>query len=158
MSPATELTIPDAVRAELDCLEGPWVTEPDKIQWVDQATDLDCLMVRNRYGAWCGYVGVTQAHPWFELDYDAVDVEVHGGLTFADRCQPGLEEARGVCHRAEPGRAEDVWWLGFDCAHLDDLAPLLTPRIGLGHETYRDRHYVAAEVARLAQQIKKAGA
>lgn len=65
---------------------GPWLTEPDKKQWQDQATGVPCLAVRNHSGAWCGYVGVPPGHPAHGKDYDSVDVEVHGGLTFADKC------------------------------------------------------------------------
>ena len=39
--------------------EGPWMTEPDKLVWIDVDTDLDCMAVRApTTGAWCGYVGV----------------------------------------------------------------------------------------------------
>src|SRR5215831_16238351 len=68
---------------------GPWDQEPDKCQWIDEATGLDCMALRNRMGAWCGYVGIPPEHPLHGLDYDDVgtwDFEVHGGLTFADRC------------------------------------------------------------------------
>ena len=30
----------------------------------------------------CGYLGVPKDHPWYGKDYDEVDVEVHGGLTY----------------------------------------------------------------------------
>ena len=46
---------------------GPWDNEPDKIQWVDETTGLDCLMVRNWWGSWCGYVGVPEGHPLYEV-------------------------------------------------------------------------------------------
>lgn len=82
---------------------GPWVSEPDKAQWVDPATGLDCLIVRNGGGALCGYVGVPESHPWFGKGYSACTrspaceeswcghspesaITVHGGLTFADAC------------------------------------------------------------------------
>lgn len=48
---------------------GPWDAEPCKQQWVDAATGLDCLAVRNPGGAWCGYVGVPTGHPCFEKSY-----------------------------------------------------------------------------------------
>jgi hypothetical protein len=135
---------------------GPWQSEPDKIQWVDPATGLDALMVRHEsYGHWCGYVGVAEGHPAFGKGYDAVDAEVHGGLTFADACQEDAAEGHGVCHIPEPGRPEHIWWLGFDCAHAYDLSP--APR-GLARlfgdsSTYRDRAYVEAEIADLARQL-----
>ena len=66
--------------------DGPWQSEPDKIQWLDEATGLPCLIVRGPVGALCGYVGVPEGHPHFEQKYDDVDVRVHGGLTFASFC------------------------------------------------------------------------
>ena len=65
---------------------GPWDSEPDKVQWPDPATALPCLAVRNLAGCWCGYVGVPQAHPWFGKEYDTVDLDCHGGLTFSAFC------------------------------------------------------------------------
>ncbi len=64
---------------------GPWQNEPDKIQWMDEATGYPCLMVRP-HGSWCGYVGVPPTHPAFGKSYDDVNVSVHGGLTFASKC------------------------------------------------------------------------
>lgn len=43
---------------------GEWHQEPDKAQWIDQATGLDCLIVRGPFGALCGYVGVPQSSPY----------------------------------------------------------------------------------------------
>ncbi len=138
---------------------GEWDQEPDKIQWIDAATGLDALMVRHpRSGNWCGYVGVAAGHPAFEKDHDAVDADVHGGLTFASFCvEDGKEE--GICHVAQPGRPERVWWLGFDCAHWQDLSPGMQAfhqRTGLPErygEHYRNVDYVEAECAGLAQQL-----
>jgi hypothetical protein len=129
---------------------GAWQDEPDKIQWVDEETGLDCLMVRHdSLGHWCGYVGVAEGHPAFEKDYDDVDVRVHGGLTFAAACQAD------ACHVPEPGRPEKVWWLGFDCAHAFDLSPSFRgrDRIFGDRADYRDRAYVEAEIAALAGQL-----
>lgn len=67
--------------------DGPWQDEPDKRQWQDDATGLSCLIVRGPAGAWCGYVGVPETHPYFGADYSSdVDMDVHGGLTFAGKC------------------------------------------------------------------------
>ena len=112
---------------------GEWDNEPDKKQWEDKATGLPCLAVRNRMGAWCGYVGVPKGHRFHGMHYDEVHLRneivedpyppAHGGLTFADTCMEGAPEAEGVCHVPEPGEPDDVWWLGFDCLHGGDLAP-----------------------------------
>lgn len=137
---------------------GPWRDEPDKAVWVDETTDLDCMVVRSGHsGALCGYVGVPGGHPDFGSDYDSVPVEVHGGLTFADRCEVSdRTPEHGICHLAQPGRPEPVWWLGFDCSHAFDLSPARAAREGwppLPTEIYRDLAYLVREVARLASQL-----
>lgn len=66
---------------------GPWLGEPDKKQWTDEATGYPCMAVRATVtGSLCGYVGVPESHPAFRKHYNDVDVNVHGGLTYADRC------------------------------------------------------------------------
>ena len=49
--------------------QGAWQDEPDKVQWIDEETGLDCLIVRNPGGALCGYVGVAEGHSLFEVSY-----------------------------------------------------------------------------------------
>ena len=102
---------------------GPWDGEPDKVSWTDTATGRPCLAVRGPVGAWCGYVAVDPGHPLHGRDYEVPNVDVHGGLTYADSCQERATEAEGVCHVPQPGQPHDVWWFGFDCAHLGDLWP-----------------------------------
>lgn len=122
--------------------EKPWKTEPDRVEWIDEATGLLCLMVRvPDFGSWCGYVGVPYEHPWYGRHYSKVgDLDVHGGLTFSDRSTD----------RVFHSEAANVWWLGFDCAHAFDLVPYLN----LGPGVYRDLAYVRAEVVKLARQIR----
>lgn len=50
---------------------GEWDNEPDKVQYIDKDTQLPCLIVRNPFGALCGYVGVRKDHPLFGRSYDA---------------------------------------------------------------------------------------
>lgn len=150
--------------------EGPWTSEPDKVHWVDAETDLDCLIVRNHFGALCGYVGLPPGHPLHGLDYsdDAVceaDQSSHGGLTYAGVCQEDKRgEGYGICHIPGPGRPADVWWLGFDCSHYRDLTPgLLALAAARGFtypftdpretDTYRDIEYVAEHVTALARDL-----
>lgn len=154
---------------------GPWQDEPDKVQWVDPSTGLDCLIVRNPGGALCGYVGVPPDHRWHGVDYSdctrpiACDetwcghgpdnyMRVHGGLTYADRCQESEDPSRGICHVPAEGRPDNVWWFGFDCAHAGDLCPWWEQRgVGLGG-VYRDLSYVESEVASLASQLAEVSA
>lgn len=156
---------------------GPWDEEPDKVQWQDEETGLPCLAVRGGYhGAWCGYVGVAEGHPWFKEEYDEhEDVEVHGGLTFSDFCAEENKE-HGVCHIPDAGEPERLWWFGFDCMHAFDITPKRGSRTDFGHllssftdailatqatlkgerDEYRTLAYVKSEVASLARQIKAA--
>lgn len=150
---------------------GPWDNEPDKAQWTDEASGLPCLMVRGPVGALCGYVGVPLGHPWHGRDYDDCGkfdpkpddyepdwwIDVHGGLTFSAGCSHGSDPSRGICHIPEPGQPDNVWWLGFDCAHSGDYTGMKYeqewrdrwPRTG---DVYRDFAYVQRECASLAAQ------
>ena len=49
---------------------GEWDNEPDKMQFTDEETSLPCLIVRNDGGALCGYVGVSDGHPFFAKHYN----------------------------------------------------------------------------------------
>jgi hypothetical protein len=151
---------------------GPWDAEPDKAQWTDEATGLPCLMVRGPHGALCGYVGVNPGHPWHGKGYDDCTVydgpdddwdrypSVHGGLTYADGCSHG-DPARSICHIPAPGQPDDVWWLGFDCAHAGDYSGMKYDeawrvRFPPGGDVYRDFGYVRSECQRLASQAARA--
>jgi len=158
--------------AHEDWGEGPWNNEPDRDVWVDELTDLDCMINRGPSGAWCGYVGVGPDHPWHGMQYDDVDVEVHGGLTYSQACEEGGE----ICHVPWPNREHDIWWFGFDCAHAFDVTPKMDADLrelrtrvpdfpdrpfGEGgrfgdvlRETYKDMAYVIGETLQLAQQLK----
>lgn len=154
-----------------DWPRGPWDDEPDKVQWRDEASGFACLIVRSHLGTLCGYVGVPAGHPWHGLYCervrmpgassarydDAGDPRAHGGLTFAGACQHGADPARGICHVPGPGDPDDLWWLGFDCAHLYDLVPALG-RFHLPDPSviYRDLDFVAGAVAALAEDAAKA--
>lgn len=157
---------------------GPWDDEPDKVQWPDESTGLPCLAVRNRMGAWCGYVGLPPGHPFREMEYDDIPVEVHGGLTFGPaEC---MEDERLVCHVTHDPEEEDVRWIGFDCLHIGDTAPGMMaseaylnskqreegkPEFHLYDEgdkgafltvTYKPLAYVTEEVTNLARQVAAA--
>jgi hypothetical protein len=138
--------------------DGPWKDEPDKAHWVDPTTGLDCLIVRNNGGALCGYVGVPEGHPKHGVDYNNVAVNCHGGLTFANKCSPSENPARGICHVAEDAANDNVWWLGFDCAHYLDISPAYESHGGSGflfsEGSYKDFDYVRQEVEYLARQLR----
>lgn len=128
---------------------GPWDGEPDRVDFVHAG--FACFVKRGPMGAWCGYVGVPETHPAFGKPYDDVNVDVHGGLTYADRCSGEL------CHVPQPGTPDNVWWLGFDCAHCHDITPATmkyrSQFPASYEEAYRDLSYVRAETERLADQL-----
>ena len=138
--------------------EGEWMDEPDKAQWIDDKTGLDCLIVRGPAGALCGYVGVPESNKFFDKDYDSVVIgadedypDVHGGLTFANRCRPSEDESHGICHAGDIAN-KTVWWLGFDCAHSGDLCPTYDSNEYVD-SSYRDFNYVKRQVEGLAAQV-----
>jgi hypothetical protein len=108
---------------------------------------LKCAVVLGREdGHRCGYVRVPPGHKFHGKDYDDVNVEVHGGLTFA---------------KIEPCAHEDGtgWWFGFDCAHSGDAcykpgsAPALRYAGNCAYEHYWEMGEVAAETENLAKQL-----
>ena len=59
-------------------------------------------------GVYNGYVSLPLDHPWYGKDYDDLpDVDVHGGLTYANM-------------------ENDRWVIGFDTCHLYDTAQYWT--------------------------------
>lgn len=151
--------------------DGPWQNEPDKMQFVDEATGLPCLIVRNNAGALCGYAGVHRDHPLFGKSYnDVPEINVHGGLTFANKCSPHESEETGICHIVSEGEDDQVWWFGFDCAHCYDRCPGSDAQMReiyekkgeswakrqsiFGDNKYRDVDYVKGQIAGLAKQLE----
>ena len=123
--------------------DGPWLAEPEKVQWEDGGTGLPCLARRSPLGMWCGYVGLGTAHPFYGLtaedcalrpfpcDTPSCDhrlgdlLAVHGGLTFSGLGDEGEDSATALCHVAEPGEDARLWWLGWDAGHFGDYVPMV---------------------------------
>lgn len=66
--------------------------------------------------------------------------------------------AAHICHKVDDGEDDNVWWFGFDCAHLGDVSPAYDrPGRGLSgaDDTYKDIDYVTSEVERLAAQLSQ---
>ena len=66
-----------------------------------------CVVILQTQGHRCGYVGLTSTSSFYEREYIDIDVRCHGGLTYA---RPYLYEQDD----------NDMWWIGFDCAHYGD--------------------------------------
>lgn len=136
---------------------GPWSDEPDR--WEGEHEGFPLLALRNQMGAWCGYAAMPLGHPWHGKDaFRDVDVDVHGGLTYGDKC------SGNICHVPKPGEPDDVWWLGFDCNHSGDVSPGMEAMEGEHwwlrarehFASYKSLDYVQRECQRLAEQAKAA--
>lgn len=122
---------------------GPWDSEPDRLEW--RAHGMPCLIARNELGALCGYVAVPPGHPLHGADLLALDgLRVHGGVTYVGPC------ARMICHVAETGEPDDVWWVGFDACHAFDAWPAL---LMSGPVEYRSIDYMREQTESLASQL-----
>lgn len=156
--------------------KGEWDNESDFVQWIDPKTQLLCLMNRNSFGAWCGYVGIPKGHRHYNEHYDSVEANCHGGLTYSGERKSvdnwedlDITESTIGFSYCNYGKKEykDLWWVGFDCAHYMDGYPFnpiamykkLTggstlPTSNTG-EIYRNEAYVRGECTKLAKQLFK---
>lgn len=143
---------------QIEGMNLPWESEPDKIVWKDPVSGFDCMLHRNHVGAWCGYVGVPHTHALFGVHYGEAEnwsqpIAEHGGLTFAKGCGGMDEDGRGICHPTDEGDDDHVWWFGFDCGHSCDSTPWEIRRGQGSVKYYRDRAYVTREVIKMADQL-----
>lgn len=111
---------------------GPWNDEPNSLAW--EQDGFPCAIVRNGGGALCGYVGLPADHPLATGEASIESLSVHGGITwdkFSDENQ--------------------LFWIGFDCAHSGDLSPAYS--FNPPSYTYCTLSYVQAEITSLLSQL-----
>ena len=133
--------------------KGEWTSEPDHVAFEHKG--VPCIIHRvDTHGGLCGYAAVEPGHPWHGYEEgSAIEADVHGGITYAGRCEGA------ICHVPKPGEPDDVWWLGFNCAHAGDFSPGYSKHIKSYASTksrdsvYRTVSFVRAECERLADQI-----
>lgn len=87
----------------------------------------------------CGYIYIPEGHKYFGKDYDDLEIDVHGGLTYAD-----------TTLRFQP---EVGWWIGFDCAHAGDLSYLEESQ-NFSHNVYRTMEFVENELKSVVDQLE----
>ena len=116
------------------------------------ASGLRAVVIAAQMGHRCGYVGVPKDHPLFGKDYDDVDANVHGGLTFSSG-ETGKYPVESNLH-----------WFGFDCSHYMDAkdTSIMSPEYLAIHEKYpridfeavvRDLTFCERECESLAEQL-----
>lgn len=99
----------------------------------------NCKVVFHQLGHRCGYLEIPRGHKLFEKDYYEIDLEVHGGLTYAD-------------HYSAPEGEVDEWWIGFDCAHSDDAKDYKT-----AFELFKDYPEALASLHYMEQTDRRFG-
>lgn len=94
----------------------------------------------------CGYVGIPKTHLWYGKDYDDIDADVHGGLTYAS-------------HSLRYQPETDFYWIGFDCAHAGDFCSMFDLEyehvVNERFETYKNMGFVEKELKKLVRQVEK---
>lgn len=163
---------------------GPWDAEADKIAWIDEASGLACIILRQTDGTLSGYAAVGPDHPVFGFEAEALPVDlatsVHGSITYARTCEDNRFERQAhgkprqerytVCHTTyvrtvqeyrtvqttrNEFEHEDLWWFGFHTNGVGDLVP--KPRLGSSPRkgaVYRDQSFVYANVIELARRLR----
>jgi len=77
-----------------------------------QSNGFECIAQMSESNIPCGYIGLPKGHKLYGKDYDRAhkikNINVHGGLTYAEDHVPGC-------------KPDGLWWLGFDMGHAGDL-------------------------------------
>jgi len=117
-----------------------WETEPDKVEF--EYKGFKCLILRHPTLLHLnGYVGLTENHQYYGKDCSKIDIDVHGGLTFAEMGD-GENWPKGY------------YWIGFDTGHCTDYSPGMEKIINRGtNEIYKNIDYVTNEVKKLVDQL-----
>lgn len=85
-------------------------TTKEKIEILDTGYCLGLLYYILSLGAYpCAYVRIPQEHEFYKKDYDNIDIDVHGGLTYS----------RDFLWVSENQRVKG-WFIGWDYAHYGD--------------------------------------
>jgi hypothetical protein len=123
-----------------------WEDEPNFKKWTYKG--YTCMIRRGPVGALCGYVGLKKGHrlygKYYNEDKELENIDCHGGLTFSGE----WDELQ-----------DDLWYIGFDCAHAFDFIPgLMTMHEStylpmMEEATYRDFDYVTKECEKIVDQL-----
>lgn len=143
--------------------------EEDRLEF--EHAGLKCLIFRMPImGHLCGYVGITQEHPWYGKQYSQClkgckgkaskyfkrhDIRTYD-CTWGEDSHPSPEcliSVHGGLTFSGEGGGEiwlsGYWWFGFDAAHYGDMVPKICSKDGI----YRDMEYMRHETERLAEQL-----
>jgi hypothetical protein len=121
--------------------EGNWIA----VEGGGIYKDCEYLIVLNSNGHRCGYVAIPSFHPasktpletrdffgepYEHYDYDGLDIDCHGGLTF-------MSPTHGL-KKLLPIACNDMW-IGFDCGHHGDSCDIQAFKKYFGEELAREK-------------------
>lgn len=69
-----------------------------------------CVVVGLEMGHRCGYIEIPKDHKYYGVEYDDINVDVHGGWTYSEYTYNNYPIESDI----------NAWWIGFDCAHWND--------------------------------------
>ncbi len=165
--------------------DGPWQSEPDFAYAIYKGHPL--VLIRNfSSGSWLGYIGIDPKSKFISRNYDRSEVdlvdvlEVHGGVTFTSKgerfYQIIMQYNLGDILADIKEDFKSYFWIGFDCAHFDDIAPgfksiskifendeyaksmeeltsHLESLFDRKHATYKDIEFAKSELTNLVDQV-----
>ncbi len=116
--------------------EGNWIA----VEGGGSYKEHEYLIVLNINGHRCGYVAIPPEHKysqipetqeaWKHYDYDSLEIDCHGGLTF-------MSPTHGLKKLLETP-CNDMW-IGFDCGHYRDKCDVEAVRKYYGEEAYESK-------------------
>lgn len=118
---------------------GEWDKEPDFLEFIDEDTNIPCLIIRNDFGSLNGYIEVPKKliskYGDYLRSYLESEIVIHGEITYyGDRLN------------------DSNLWIGFDCSHAGDYLPF-----DLGNteqpKDYKNIEYVKNECKKAAMQL-----
>ena len=151
--------------------------------WTSKA-ELRCVVIMTDMGHRCGYVGVTNIHPFYGKGYsDPAPIEEFEKVAEGDIGKRGVIDLiccdpdkphigilfnvhGGITYSAGSDKypvKSNLWWFGYDCAHCDDSKDLsemsdAVREIELQYPTggiVRSLDYCIQECESLAEQLMK---
>jgi hypothetical protein len=105
------------------------------------------LIKRNMHtGCLLGYVGLPGGHKFYGKNYnDDIPIDCHGGLTFTNLWED---------------EKDNLWYIGFDCAHAYDYMPFLQMQLSSSMlmerdpaVSYKDINFVRNECKSIVDQL-----
>ena len=102
--------------------------------------DYDCMIIYND-GFYNGYVALTEDDKWYGKEYDDIDINVHGGLTFSSFGNDHLDR----CNE----NGQNLYWIGFDCMHYGDYDEVFS----LHSKCNKSPEYIVNEIFEMVHQI-----